>query len=142
MWRGRPEFSPRVRPNHWRLVSTEWRASETRSPTGTEEEEVVVAGVAGVPADKGGLAVVAAGKGVPQGPSGCTSSRWPSAPVPWPCTTPSPSGKTASPSTAPSSSSGRITWSGSMPRRSPSGHILCAAKVDVLCKHSFLYFIA
>ena len=50
-----------------------------------------------------------------------------SGPAPWPCTTPSPSGRTASPSTAPSSSSGRTTWSGSMRRRSPSGHILCAA---------------
>lgn len=90
---------PRLLPNLWRLVSAEWRALEMSYPTGMvvveEEEEVVVAVVAGVPADKGGPAAVAAGKVGPPGRSGCTSSRWPSEPGPWPCTTPYPSGRAA-----------------------------------------------
>lgn len=94
MWRCHSEVPTRLLPNLWRLVSAEWRALETSYPTGMEEEEVVVAVVAGVPADKGGLAAAAAGKVGPLGP-GCTSSRWPSEPGPWPCTTPYPSGRAA-----------------------------------------------
>lgn len=47
-----------------------------------------------------------------------------SAPAPWPYTTPSRSGRTASPSTGRCSSSGRTTWLGSTLRKSLSGHIL------------------
>lgn len=105
-------------------VFAEWRVSETRCPTGTaaaaaveEEEEAAVveegaevAVVAGVPADKGGLAVAGAGREAPREPSGCTSSRWPKERGPWRCTTLYPSGRAASRSTAPSSSSARTTW--------------------------------
>lgn len=59
------------------------------------EEEEVVAVVAGVPADKGGPAAVAAGKVGPPELSGCTSSRWPRELGPWPCTTLYPSGRAA-----------------------------------------------
>lgn len=97
MWRCHSEVPPRLLPNLWRLVSAEWRVLETSYPTGMEEEEeeVVVAVVAGVPADKGGPAAAAAGKGGPPERSGCTSSRWPKEPGPWPCTTPYPSGRAA-----------------------------------------------
>lgn len=62
----------------------------------------------------------------PRAPTGSISRPWPSEPAPWPSTTPSLSSRTASPSTALSSSSARITWFGSTPRKSPSGHILYA----------------
>lgn len=56
-----------------------------------------------------------------------------SAPAPWPCTTPSRLGRTASPSTGRSSSSERTTWSGSMLRKSLSGHILFYVFLFSLC---------
>lgn len=92
MWMCHSEVPPRLLPYLWCLVSAEWRALETSYPTGMEvaEEEV-----AGVPADKGGLAAAAAGKGVAPERSGSTSSRWLREPGPWPCTTPYPSGRTA-----------------------------------------------
>lgn len=92
MWRCHSEVPPQLLPNLWHLVSAEWRALETSYPTGMEVEEEVAAGV---PVDKGGPAVAAAGKGGPLEHSGCTSSRWPKEPGPWPCTTPYRSGRTA-----------------------------------------------
>ena len=94
MWRCHSEVPPQLLPNLWRLVSAEWRDLETSYPTGmVVEVEVEVA--VGELADKGGPAVEAAGKGGPLEPSGCTSSRWPKEPGPWPCTPPSRSGRTA-----------------------------------------------
>lgn len=67
-----------------------------------------------------------AGSRAPRAPKGSINRPWPSEPAPWPSTTPSLSSRTASPSTALSSSSARITWFGSTPRESLSGHILYA----------------
>ena len=102
----------------WICAFPEWLASQKISPAAMEE---VVEAEAEV--DR------AAGEGVPgvavlQGARGCTSSRWLNEPGQWPYTTPTLSNKTASPSTAPCSSSARTTSFGSMQNESPSGHIL------------------
>lgn len=133
--------SPLLRED-WLLVSTEWRGSEMRSRPG----------MAGGPAEGGRAAAAAAGKEGPTDtdmdtatdmdmvtatatvtstvlledpePRECTSSLWRSGPGLWPCITPFPCAKTASPSTARCSSSVRTTSSGNTPKRSPNGHIL------------------
>lgn len=65
-------------------------------------------------------------KGGPQEP---TSKPKPKGPGLWHCTTPSLSVRTASPSTDPSLSLGKITLSGNMPRSSSTGHILLISPV-------------
>ena len=89
-----------------------WLASKTNCPAATEAA-VPRARPEG-PAGSRGL----------RGARGCTSRRWPREPGPWPFTTPFLSNRTASPLTAPCSSSVRITSYGNMPKRSPNGHIL------------------
>ena len=96
MWTEHAENPPCVLPNDWRLVSAEWHASETRYRTGTAEAAAEAAEeeeAAEDPADRGGPAVEAAGRGVLLGARGCINSRWPSERGPWPSTTPSRSGK-------------------------------------------------
>ncbi|KAG8550628.1 hypothetical protein GDO81_022947 [Engystomops pustulosus] len=54
--------------------------------------------------------VVEVDKVGPQGPSGSTNSQWHRGPELWRCTTRSQYGRTALPSTVPSSSSVKTTW--------------------------------
>ncbi len=89
MWCGRVEYSPPffLLREDWHLVSIEWLGSKMRCRPGMAEGRGTL---------KGAPAAAAAGRGARQVPlRECTSSRWPSEPEPWPCTTLYRCGKTA-----------------------------------------------
>lgn len=85
----------------WICAFPGWPASPTISPPAMEEAQAAEGEEEEDRALRGG--------GPPGARRGCTNSRWPREPEPWPYTTRTPSSRTASRSTAPSSSSGRTT---------------------------------